>query len=80
MKWLVGVIGLATMFGTHAANAQQTTAEQAKAALYAYAKGDDEKVAKVCRVANKNPDIFADGLASKIVSTCILAGISIYYN
>ncbi|MBZ9921961.1 hypothetical protein LB579_30180 [Mesorhizobium sp. BR1-1-7] len=83
MKWLVGAACMAAVqaLATSSAHAQQQA--DAKAALYAFVSakpGEDEKVAKVCRVANKNPDIFADGLAARIVSACILAGISIYYN
>ncbi|WP_156940420.1 hypothetical protein [Mesorhizobium sp. LSHC414A00] len=69
------------------ASAQQQTATttqqaDAKAALFTFVRaktGDDATVAKYCRLAKHNPELFKNDDATRIVSTCIAAGISIYY-
>jgi hypothetical protein len=90
MKWLIGAACVAIIASSGAvvwrpmyeAHQQAEAKASAKRALFAYLRlkdNDDAGALKYCRVANKNPEIFNGDTAIKIVNTCNLAGISVYY-
>jgi len=94
MKYLVGAACIAViaasgfiigkpLYDAHAEQVQTDAARQnAREALFEYSRAkpnEAEKVASICKFANKDPDMFPSGMAEKVVNTCLAAGFPIRY-
>ena len=86
MKWLIGTACIAVIaasgfaIGKPMYDAHQQEAKKASALrdLVEYAHGED-RVAMVCRLANKNPELLHGDHAMRVLNTCYLAGVSTLY-